>query len=397
MSNASSPTAPTHDYSPDTCYAKLGMSDELLIRLFQRHFADPVAALFRLDAHLASIRLPFDDFRAQLRELTHPPQPGLPDGIPSLIYYFLPGTRKGTDQPIPHDPIAPAFVNACDGIGLNLGCPVRLLRALDALARLNLDDQAAPRDGLRNARQHFATVEELLWLSGWKSLSSPRRGGRFNGMNGDMDWAFEARGFPIFLEAKFRLSDWPRLSDRGGFVKMGDGFLSKAVHKFPDPPQMAALHIVGITTFDNINEEIGHSIGRELETTPQIHAVIIRSLAQMTHILSLSIEVRDRVLELLAVPSIADFPVNVGIFFHRKQRDKRVAARENEGVPAGSSKAVWCSLQPKGVAPFPFPERGLYGLEIPSRGPDGEPHFQIVPKYPMASNDTANPPVPASP
>lgn len=74
-------------------------------------------------------------------------------------------------------------------------------------------------------------------------------------------------GFEIYVEAKFRRSDWPRLSDKNTYVRMGEGFLSRAAHKFPNPPQTAALYIVGITSFDNIDEDIVHGIGRELEAT----------------------------------------------------------------------------------------------------------------------------------
>ena len=360
------------------------MSDQLLIRLFQRHFTDPVAAMLRLDAHLAVVELPFD-LKAQLRELSFPAQPGLPDGLPSFIYYYVPNSRRGTDQPSPNNPLHPSFLNSCDAIGLNLGCPVRLLRSLDALAQLAAHDQEQPKAGLRNSHEHLCTVEELLWLTGWKASSGFRRGGQFDGLKGDVDWAFKASGFPIYLEAKFRRSDWSRLSDGKTLAHFGDGFLSKAAHKFPDPPQTAALHIVGITTYDNIDEDIMHGIGHELEVTPQIHAVVIRSLAQMTHVISMSVEVRDRVLGLLNVPTISDFPVNHGVLYNREQRDKRIAIRPLQQVNAALSKAVCWSLQPQGVVPFPMPEPGLYHLNIPSRGPDGEPYFQIVPRYLMNS------------
>lgn len=356
------------------------MSDQLLIRLFQRHFADPVAALLRLDAHLAVVELPFD-LKAQLREIFFPAQPGLPDGIPSFIYYYVPNSRRGTDQPAPNDPLHPSFLNSCDAIGLNLGCPVRLLRSLDALAQLDVHDQEKPKAGLRNSHEHLCTVEELLWLTGWKSATSFRRGGQFAGLKGDVDWAFEASGCPIYLEAKFRRSDWSRLSDGNALPHFGEGFLSKAAHKFPDPPQVAALHVVGITTFDNIDEDIMHGIGHELEATPQIHAVVNRSLAQMTHVISMSVEVRDRVLGLLNVPAICDFPVNHGVFYHREQRDKRVANRKHQLSSASLSKAVCWSIQPRGIVPFPMPELGIYRLDIPTRSVDGEPHFRVIPKY----------------
>jgi hypothetical protein len=361
------------------------MSDELLIRLFQRHYADPVAAVRRFDSHLASVELPFV-FHAQLRELAYPPQPRLPNGMPSLIYYFVRNSRRGTDQPTKKD--TRSFVNAADGIGLNLGCPVRLLRALDALAQLSPADQHSPRAGLRTAPEHLITVEELLWLTGWKSPSCLRRGGQFAGISGDVDWALQVNGHPIYVEAKFRRSDWPRLSDGKTYSRMGEGFLSSAAHKFPEPPQMAALHIVGITTFDNIDEDIMHGIGHELEATPQIHAAVIRSLLQMTHVISLSVEVRDRVLSLLNVPAIRDYPVNLGVLYHREQRDKLSASRPARPSDVAPSKAVCWSLQPQGVVPFPVPEPGIYRLNIPSRGADGEPHFQIAPKYLAAVAET---------
>ena len=266
---------------------------------------------------------------------------------------------------------------------------MRLLRALDALAQLPTDDQQSPRAGLRTAPEHLSTIEELLWLTGWKSPSGQRRGGQFAGVSGDVDWALQASSYPIYVEAKFRRSDWPRLSDGKTFSRLGEGFLSSAAHKFPDPPHVAALHIVGITTFDNIDEDIMHGIGHELEATPQIHAVVIRSMLQMTHVISMSVEVRDRVLGLLNVPTISDFPVNHGVLYHREQRDKRIASRPPQQDEVRLSKAVCWSLQPQGVVPFPMPEPGLYRLNIPSRGSDGEPRFQIVPRFLMSPHEAA--------
>ena len=107
----------------------------------------------------------------------------------------------------------------------------------------------------------------------------------------------------------------------------------------------------------------------------------------MTHVISLSIEVRDRALGLLSVPAILDYPVNYGVLYHRGQRDKRLASRPLPGANEKPSSAVCWSLQPQGVVPFPMPEPGLYRLNIPSRSPDGEPHFQIVPRYLMGTTN----------
>jgi hypothetical protein len=359
------------------------MNDELLSRLYRRHFDDPVAALLKFDVLLASVKLPFD-LKAQIRELEYPPQPGFPNGFPSFIYYFVPNSKRGSDQPHPNDPLNPAFLNTADGIGLNLGCPVRLFNALEIMNNLASEDQKQPRDALRNARQHLSAVEELLWLAMWNSPSCIRRGGQFSGVRGDVDWALEARGHTIFLEAKFRQSDWPRLSEGESFLKIGDGFLSNAGHKFPEQPPAAALHLVGITTFDNITEEIVDLVGLELEKTPQIHAVIFRSLGQMTHVLSLHVAIRDRVLSLLAAPSITSFPLNYVIMSHREQSERRGSNRKRQQGWNRRSKAVCWPVKPEGVLPPAVPE-DLYRLDIPTRGSDGEPHFRVIPKYLVAS------------
>lgn len=185
------------------------VSDELLVRLFQRHFVDPASALIRLEKHLAAIRLPFD-LKAKLRELTYPPQPMLPNGFQSSIYYYVPNSGWGSGKKSSTNPLDINFVYSGDGIGLNLGCPVRLLRALDTLAALSPKDQIELKDSLANPTQHLATVEELLWITVWKSPSDLRRGGAIPGAKGNVDWALKACGFPLYLEAKFRPSDSAR-------------------------------------------------------------------------------------------------------------------------------------------------------------------------------------------
>jgi hypothetical protein len=286
-------------------FAATATSDELLLRLFGRHFDDAVAALVRLDKHLSDLTLPFD-LRAQLRELRHPPQPGLPKGIPSLIYYYVPSSGWGSTNPFPSNPLNNNFVYSSDGIGLNLGCPVRLLRAFDALARLPSADHHEIGESLASSTKHLATVEELLWVNGWKSPSELRRGGTLAGARGNVDWALNADGCPVYVEAKFRPSDWPRNTDQGTFVPIGGSFLAKAAHKFPKSPRDAALHLVAITAFENITSDIVHLIGAELESHPQIHAVVFRTFAQMTHVLSLDVGIRDHVLGLLAPPSVRE-------------------------------------------------------------------------------------------
>jgi hypothetical protein len=119
-----------------------------------------------------------------------------------------------------------------------------LLRALDALRRLSPEEWAAPLAALRDPRHDLETVEELLWITGWR-VAKVGRGTQLRGTNGDVDWCLQSGGFTIHLEAKFRHSDWPRVIDHDIFISAGNGFLSKAAHKFPVNAADGALHVIG--------------------------------------------------------------------------------------------------------------------------------------------------------
>ena len=85
------------------------LPDDLLLRLFARHLRSPLRAIERLRSLVAEVGLPFDTV-VQPREAIFPPQPGLPHGLPSFIYYFVPGSGQGSEVPLPAS--APASVTA---------------------------------------------------------------------------------------------------------------------------------------------------------------------------------------------------------------------------------------------------------------------------------------------
>jgi hypothetical protein len=299
--------------------------------------------------------------------------------LPSTICYFVPGSGQGSELPLPKSAISPAFIKTADGIGLNLGCPIRLLRALDALEVLTASEREAPLPALRDPRNHLSAVEELLWLTGWRA-ESIRRGGQLAGMAGDVDWQLTADGLTIYLEAKFRRSDWARLVDYDTFLKAGDGFLSKATHKFPARTANGTLHVVGITTFDDISEDFVHALVAELRAAPQIHAVVVRSFLQMTHIIALRADVAERLRDLLTTPDAASLPLHYPVIFHIEQRGERRRARPP--LPASPEHPVthlW--IGPVNGQLIKLPEPSLYRMSIPDRGADGEPHFKMIPKY----------------
>jgi len=367
---------------PKQSFEQSVLADQILARLFQRHFDDPIRALQRFERLVSSVELPFD-LKTQLRELDFPPQPTLRNP-PKFVYYFVPNSKKGTDKVINPakfpNPLHEVYLNTADGIGINLGCPVRLFRALEALQRLPEPDQKNPREGLKDPLEHLTAIEELLWLFGWKSMKGQRRGGEIQGARGDVDWAFEAAGLPVYLEAKFRQSDWMRLSESESFTMVGSGFLSKAVHKFSNGSMDSGLHVVGITFYHNITHDILYRIGDELRAAPQIDAVVVRSLIQMTHVISLKQDLRDAIFSVLAQPSNKDFPTGHGVIYERAQQAERVKLRPKE-QPATDTSGVLCwPLKPSIDLPE-LPEIGdLYRISIPSRKPDGEPVYEVIPK-----------------
>jgi len=367
---------------PKQSFEQSILADQILARLFGRHFDDPIPALQRFERLLSGAELPFD-FKTQLRELIFPPQPKVPNP-PRFVYYFVPNSKRGTDKVIDlkiSDPLHNAYLNKADGIGINLGCPVRLFRALEALEKLPKPDQKNPREGLKDPLEHLTAIEELLWLYGWKSMTGQKRGGQIQGARGDVDWAFEAAGLPVYLEVKFRQSDWMRLSDAESFLMTGDGFLSKAVHKFPKAAMDSGLHIVGITLYHNITHDILYQIGDELRAAPQIDAVVVRSLIQMTHVISVKPEVRDAIFTALAQPSNRDFPTAHGVIYDRAEKAERIKLRTKKPTASNTSGVLCWPLEMRKDLPEAPEMEGLYHMSIPSRKPDGEPVYLVIPKF----------------
>jgi hypothetical protein len=359
---------------------------DLLLRLFSRHLRSPNQAIERFQRLVAEVAMPFDPV-AELRETVYPPQSGLPHGLTSFIYYFVPGSNQGSELPLPASVAAPAFLKSADGIALNLGCPLRLLRALEALQLITQEERTPLFAALRDPRNHLSAVEEALWITGWK-VDTIRRGSPLPGASGDVDWRLQAGGVAVHLEAKFRRSDWARVIHPDSFVKLGDGFLSKALHKFPVREAGNELHVVGITVFDAGTDRLLSAVDAELQVAPRIHGVVVRGLLQMTHILARDAKTADRIRELVAVPDGSSLPGNYPVIFPIEPRDERNRLAPPLPEPA-ALKCVHHWIGPVGGKEIRLEESNLYRLSIPKREPNGEPHFNILPKYLMEQNDDA--------
>ncbi len=353
----------------------------LVEKLFVRHFDDPVDALRRFERNLGSVGLPFDVL-ARLREIEYPPYPGFDQGKPSFIYYFVPGTGWGTFGRAASSPTSPDFVYANDGVGLNLGCPVRLARALELLFSLAEEDRAECIEGLRAPTKHFPAIEELLWLAVWRGAGKPRRGGAYQGSAKNVDWFLTVGGVPIFLEAKFRPADWPRLTDQGTHRPMDGFLLGKAADQFAKEKTTLTRRIVGVTGFAEPSDLLASICEEELTKNDHVHAVLYRTLLGPVYVFTRHKAILQELMPLFGPNCPDDFPWFYSVPFHWQQRDERIKIRGSTPAKPVKSASIWydavrsrSSRMRLSLPPDP------YRMTIVKYLDDGEPVFLVVPKY----------------
>lgn len=358
------------------------VSQLLLLKLFARHFSNSESVVQRLIRNLRSAALPFDVI-SQLREVEYPPYPTFECGLPSLIYYYLPGTNWGSHRGHAGDPLDPSFVYSGDGIGLNMGCPIRLANALEMLFSLPESFQKDCVEGLRNIHKHLPTVEELLWPTLWIGKSELSRGGDLARNGTNIDWFFFAKGIPVYLEAKFRPADWPMLSDLGTHQPMDGFFLGKAANKFTQPQGPLTFQVVGVTGTSEPTPDMLARCEKELTSNPTVHCILYKTLLGSTHVISLDRAKAISVAPLVKTPAIEEYPVHYEILWHRESCDKRIRQRLQQSpqkLNAPPSKLNVICVNP--------PE-SAHGIAIPStpyrcdieRKSDGEPIFKVIPPY----------------
>lgn len=358
------------------------MKRDSLQNLFVRHFSNPESATQRFSHNLQTAVLPFEVI-SRLRELEYCSYPTFESGMPSMIYYYVPGTGWGSHHSQPKNPLDSSFVYSGDGIGLNLGCPVRLANALELLFCLPKETQTECLAGLRNQPTHLPTIEELLWPTLWLGKSELSRGGDLAGNGSDVDWFFVASGIPVYLEAKFRPSDWPRLSDMGTHQPMKAFFLGKAAHKFPQPRGPLTMHAVAVTGFGEPTSDLLTMCEDELMANPNVHVVLYRSMLGSVHVISLD---RTRARSLAAIiktPTLEEYPPHYEVLWHRQSQKERVQQRlqrpRKPRVP--SSKLHVIAVEPPPSPPLFYGPPPDYACDITERKPDGEPIFRVIPRY----------------
>jgi hypothetical protein len=370
----------------------------LLENLFNRQYPiDGAAKLNRFRTLLGEAKLEID-VESSMTEHNVPPTPDFPYGLPSFIYYYVYGTQFGSVKKIPAGAGESAHAFSSDGIGLNMGCPIRFFRALEVLFSLKPEDQKEPLAHIRARKNHFSCVEELLWLTLWKQQTEVGRGGplltRSDGTNpSDVDWFFISIGTPIYLEVKFRQTDWMRKSDCGGAV-LSENFFGAIGHKFPSQKSALQKCLAAITGYvepitDNPDADSNFLVmcERKLLSTPGLDAILYRTLLGPIYIFSLDKSLVSQIAALIRYPEITEYPINYPVVFNLALRNQR-AAQEKRVPNIKPSRICFAIVPDNEPSPISTPKYP-YRCDIPKRGRKGEPSFQDIPPFLKPAPDSS--------
>jgi len=353
---------------------------EPLEQLFERHFDNPRLALERFRFRLSVVKFDFEIER-NLTEFQIPDDMGFPTNLPSWIYYHIPGTRFGSVRTFGKNPTIANHLYSSDGIGLNCGCPVRLARALDVLFSLNPEDRFEPMANLQTCRNHLAAVEELLWLTLWKEVSQVARGGELintplKTKGKDVDWFILTRRMPIFLEVKFRQTDWMRQADQD-MGQIGNNFFADIGSKLPKEIHRFQKCIAGITGYAEPDDSFYAGCEKKLVATPGLTAILYRSLLGPIHVCGLEPMAVKEIGVRLREPKLGEYPGMYPINFRRVLQHQRLKTVARDAFQE-KGRLFEC------VVPRPAPiMRPKYPLrfKIPKWTATGQPVFENVPAF----------------
>ncbi len=361
----------------------MNMGRGLLDDLFARHYADGPGALARFRHRLSESQLGFD-VESSIRERTAWLPHGFHGATTSLIYYYVSGTQFGSVKKLPAGPDdTTAHVHNTDGIGLNMGCPIRLARALDVLFSLKAEDRAEPLALLKAPTNHFACVEELLWLTLWNQITEISRGGeltpRLTGDNPtNVDWFFFLDGTPIYLEVKYRPSDWLRAAD-GTARKALKKLFQDIGKKFPTEKSSFRKCLAAITGFAEPDPNFLALCESKLLTTVGLNCILYRSLLGQIYVCGLDGETVAQISRLIRFPNVNEYPFGYPVHVNRGLRQQRTVRSDHKALQAQGK--MFCAIVPTGQ-PTPSIEFALPNhSNLVGRNKDGEPVFETVPPF----------------
>jgi hypothetical protein len=355
-------------------------SETLLSALFLDRFGEK--AWERLDQFIRAIgrtELSFD-FLANLRKHEYPGYAGYEAGLPTVYYYFVPGSGWGSDSQPPLDPLHPSFVRSTDGFGLNLGCPLRLSRAIEILEGFPEAEQTDCRRGLASSTQHLATVEELLWIDAWNTPVRVRR--IVETTSKTYDWRIAFPEIRLRIECKFRPSDWPRLIDGATHIPMPGALTGKARDQLGTAGPNE-INLVAVTGVAPVTKAFRAFCGEELSNAPNIGVLVYRRFVGETAVFSLDPELAGVVARNIPQQPSQPFQPFYFMLTHRAEAARRQKRRQSVVARASTSHADLTELEIPSLRPrrvFQEPPL-LYRCNLRERLPSGEPVFEHVSPY----------------
>jgi hypothetical protein len=355
-------------------------TETLLSALFLDRFGDK--AWQKVEQFLAAIgrtELPFD-FLANIRKHEYPGYAGYEEGLPTVYYYFVPKSGWGSESEPPPDPLDPSFVRSMDGFGLNLGCPLRLARAIEILEQFPAREQTDCRRGLASPTQHLATVEELLWIDAWGEPIETNR--ILETTSKTYDWLVAFLDVSLRVECKFRPSDWPRLIDGPAHIPMTGALTGKA-RKQLGTAGLGEINVLAVTGVAPVTAAFRAFCGEELRSAPNVGVLVYRRFVGEATVFSLNPELASAVARNIPAQPAQPFQPFYFMFTHRaeaarrqERRQRIVAAESASGVDLAEVEIP--SLRPRRVFQEPpMPYRCNLGQRLPS----GEPVFEHIAPY----------------
>jgi hypothetical protein len=321
------------------------------------------------------------DLERSITEDCIPKQRGFPTGLPSFIYYFIPGTGFGSVTKAPASADPSVHLRTSDGIGLNMGCPVRLARALRVLFLLAPEDRGEPMSKLKSRENHLACVEELLWLTHWNGQAELTRGGELvkakaGNKAKDVDWFFFSEQLPIFLEAKFRPMDWMRQCDQDN-GQLRRSFFDDIGGKFPKERPLIHRCVAGITGYAEPDEQFRAACQKKLLSTPGLSAILYRSLLGPIYVCSLNWTVMHELARRVREPGPHEYPLGYPILFSRQLQQARRRPIEAKDPPQNNVLSVAAVPEPVPTFRPQYPHR----FKQPSWTAEGQPIYEHVPAF----------------
>jgi hypothetical protein len=188
-----------------------------------------------------------------------------------------------TNYQNPPDGCNPAlrFRNAAIGYGLNWGDLVTLSKVVEFARQQWGEHWVRPfRERMKHFQNHLSTVEELWWLSLWKSPLHVQRECAFYAPSWrSVDWQFETQGVVINLEIKYHPHDWLRFVDPVGYINLLDSYFRTLSAKFP-ARVAGQINLVGMTLLGSLGAQLRHRAQCFLDSHPTLDGFLFWSIAR---------------------------------------------------------------------------------------------------------------------